>query len=89
MNFIVTHKRMTYVVVTLILLNSVLMASEMYNQSETLGNIQYFGNVVFTVLFTIEMLMSMIGLGLKGYFSDGFYCFDCVVVVLSLVELGA
>ena len=89
MNFIVTHKRMTYVVVTLILLNSVLMASEMYNQSETLGNIQYFGNVVFTVLFTIEMLMSMIGLGLKGYFSDGFYCFDYVVVVLSLVELGA
>ena len=89
MNFVVTHKRMTYAIVTLILLNSALMASEMYEQSERLGDVQYWGNVVFTVLFTLEMIMSMIGLGLKGYFSDGFNCFDCVVVILSLVELGA
>lgn len=54
-----------------------------------MGDVQYWGNVVFTILFTVEMIMSMIGLGLKGYFSDGFNCFDCVVVVLSLVELGA
>ena len=31
----------------------------------------------------------MIGLGCKAYFKDGFNCFDFVVVILSLIELGA
>ena len=43
--------------------------------------------MVFTILFTIEMVLSLIGLGWKGYFSDGFNCFDCAVVVMSLIEL--
>ena len=33
------------------------------------------------------MIINLIGLGLKGYLSDGFYVFDGIVVILSLVEL--
>jgi hypothetical protein len=35
------------------------------------------------------MIMNLIGLGIKGYVSDGFNVFDGIVVIISLVELGA
>ena len=79
---------MTYFIVFLILANSAVMASEMYEQEEWLTDFQYWGNVVFTILFTIEMIVNLIGLGWIGYISDGFNVFDGIVVALSLVELA-
>jgi len=76
-------------VVFLILLNSATMASEHYGQPDWLGDVQYWANVVFTILFTLEMTINLIGLGVKPYFADAFNCFDAIVVCLSLFELAA
>ncbi len=43
-------------------------------------------NTVFTILFAIEMVLKLIGLGIKGYLKDGFNDFDGVIVLVSLVE---
>jgi len=32
------------------------------------------------------MLMKLIGLGIKNYFKDGYNIFDCVIVIVSLVD---
>merc|ERR1719232_1901153 len=89
MEAVVKSNFMTCLVVALILGNSAVMASEYHNQPEWLSDFQYWANVVFTILFTIEMIMNLIGLGIKGYVSYGFNVFDGVVVIISLVELGA
>ena len=89
MKVVVESNFMTYFVVGLILANSALMASEMHDQADWLGEFQYWGNVLFTILFTVEMVINMIGLGCKDYFKDGFNVFDFIVVILSLIELGA
>jgi hypothetical protein len=44
-------------------------------------------NRVLLVLFTVEMLMKMYGLGLHQYFMSIFNRFDCFVVCSGILEL--
>lgn len=44
-------------------------------------------NVVFVVLFTIEMLLKMYSLGVRCYFDYMFNRFDCFVVICSILEI--
>ena len=74
-------------IVFLILANSAVLASEYYMQPDWLTQFQFYANIVFTFLFALEMILAMIGLGLKDYFADGFNIFDCIIVVLSLIDL--
>ena len=43
---------------------------------------------VFTAIFTAEAVLKVLALGLYTYLQDRWNCFDIVIVVLSLVELG-
>ncbi len=43
-------------------------------------------NIIFTVLFTSEMIVKLVGLGLKSYVKDGFNDFDAIIVMVSLLE---
>ena len=84
----VLHRGFTIAIVVLILLNSITLATEHYDQPEWLTETQDIANIIFTVLFFFEMILSMIGLGIKEYFSDGFNIFDAIIVVSSIVDLG-
>ena len=44
-------------------------------------------NVILTTYFTVEMLIKVIGLGVKGYLSDTMNAFDAAVVISSVAEL--
>jgi len=43
-------------------------------------------NTVFTIFFTGEVVLKVIGLGILGYFRDKFNIFDCFIVTISLIE---
>jgi len=43
---------------------------------------------VFTTIFTIEAVLKILALGLYKYLEEKWNCFDIVIVLLSLVELG-
>ena len=45
-------------------------------------------DIFFVWAFTIEMIMKLIGLGLKNYVRDKFNIFDGIIVVLSLVDFS-
>ena len=72
----------------MILANSVVLATEHYDQADWLTQAQKGANLTFTIIFTLEMIMNIIGLGPKVYLSDGFNIFDAVIVIVSLVDLG-
>ena len=42
-------------------------------------------NMVFAVLFTIEMLLKWVAFGLWRYFTSAWTCLDFVIVCVSLV----
>lgn len=44
-------------------------------------------NLFFTLLFAIEMILKLIGIGPKEYLRDTFNIFDGIIVILSIVEL--
>ena len=45
-------------------------------------------NFGFAVIFFLEMILKMAALGVRGYLSNSFNIFDCVVVLFSLVEIA-
>ena len=45
------------------------------------------GNLFFTVIFLVEMIVKLIALGIVEYSKDGFNNFDAFIVVMSYVEL--
>lgn len=44
-------------------------------------------NYAFLAIFVLEMIIKLLGLGFKEYFIDGYNVFDCVIVMLSIVEI--
>lgn len=43
-------------------------------------------NVIFTIIFTMEVIFKMIGLGFKEFWKERFNQFDLLIVIISLVE---
>lgn len=66
------------------------MALAVYHagQSDGFANAISIVNFVCTIVFIVELLLKMLGLGWRGYFSDSFNVFDFIIVLLSIVELG-
>ncbi|XP_072181814.1 voltage-dependent L-type calcium channel subunit alpha-1D-like [Diadema setosum] len=76
-----------WIVIVMVFFNTVILASEHYNQPTWLTNFQDFGNLCFVVIFTVEMIIKMYSLGLQGYFVSLFNRFDCFVVCSSIIEV--
>ena len=51
-------------------------------------NVLVFFLQVFTTIFTLEAVLKIIAMSPVNYLKDKWNCFDIVIVVLSLVELG-
>ena len=45
-------------------------------------------NKTFTVVFAVEMLLKLLGLGFKAYVKDGFNDFDAIVVIVGLSDFA-
>uniref|UniRef100_A0AAQ6I870 Voltage-dependent L-type calcium channel subunit alpha n=1 Tax=Anabas testudineus TaxID=64144 RepID=A0AAQ6I870_ANATE len=76
-----------YVMFILILLNTVTLAIQHYEQSKDFSYIMDILNMVFTGLFTVEMLLKLLALRLRHYFVDAWNSFDALIVVGSVVDI--
>jgi len=88
---IVEHKVFEGVIVVAIFANTIVLAME-YHSTDPESYADYqkgldVCNYIFTAIFFIEMVFKLLGLYRKEYFSDGFNCFDFLIVMVSLVEL--
>uniref|UniRef100_A0A668AKJ7 Sodium channel protein n=1 Tax=Myripristis murdjan TaxID=586833 RepID=A0A668AKJ7_9TELE len=71
-----------------IVLNTMFMAMEHYPMKKSFSDMLTVGNLVFTGIFTAEMLFKIIALDPYYYFQEGWNIFDSMIVSLSLMELG-
>ncbi len=69
-----------------VLANTIIIGLEGILDDEEYTKVSSF-NFYFTIIFTLEMFLKLIGLGLKEYFRDSINIFDCVIVILTLVEV--
>ncbi|KAJ8386133.1 hypothetical protein AAFF_G00176410 [Aldrovandia affinis] len=71
-----------------IVLNTLFMALEHYPMTDEFNKMLTVGNLVFTGIFTAEMVFKIIALDPYYYFQQGWNIFDSIIVSLSLMELG-
>ncbi|KAM9391754.1 sodium channel protein type 4 subunit alpha B [Pholidichthys leucotaenia] len=71
-----------------IVLNTVFMAMDHYPLTEEFEELLSVGNLVFTGIFTAEMVLKLLAMDPYYYFQVGWNIFDSIIVTMSLVELG-
>ncbi|XP_055364044.1 sodium channel protein type 4 subunit alpha-like isoform X4 [Betta splendens] len=71
-----------------IVLNTLFMAMEHYPMTKEFDGMLSIGNLVFSGIFTAEMVLKIIALDPYYYFQTGWNIFDSIIVCLSLMELG-
>lgn len=70
-----------------IIANTLALSLDRYPEPYLDNSILDYMNLSFTVIFFLEMLIKLLGFGVKGYFQDNFNTFDCIIVVMSLLDL--
>uniref|UniRef100_A0A8D0V3E8 Voltage-dependent L-type calcium channel subunit alpha n=1 Tax=Sus scrofa TaxID=9823 RepID=A0A8D0V3E8_PIG len=78
-----------YLMFLLILLNTVALAMQHYEQTAPFNYAMDILNMVFTGLFTVEMVLKIIAFKPKHYFTDAWNTFDALIVVGSVVDIAS
>lgn len=71
----------------LILLNTLCLALQFATAPEQLNKFTDLMNIIFTAIFTIEMVFKLLAFKVKHYFAETWNIFDFVVVILSNVDI--
>uniref|UniRef100_A0A8C1M917 Sodium channel protein n=1 Tax=Cyprinus carpio TaxID=7962 RepID=A0A8C1M917_CYPCA len=86
--FMVNDPFLDLTITICIVLNTLFMALEHYPMTDEFNRMLSVGNLVFTGIFTAEMVLKIIALDPYYYFQQGWNIFDSLIVSLSLMELG-
>ncbi|XP_062308689.1 voltage-dependent T-type calcium channel subunit alpha-1I, partial [Osmerus eperlanus] len=70
-----------------ILINTISMGIEHHNQPEELTNVLEISNIVFTSMFTLEMVLKLTASGFFAYLRNPYNIFDGIIVFISVCEI--
>uniref|UniRef100_A0A8C7WCY0 Voltage-dependent L-type calcium channel subunit alpha n=1 Tax=Oncorhynchus mykiss TaxID=8022 RepID=A0A8C7WCY0_ONCMY len=85
--YVVNSTGFEYVMFVLIILNTLCLAIQHYGQSHLFNYAMDILNMVFTGVFTVEMIFKLIAFKPRGYFGDAWNVFDALVVIGSVVDI--
>ncbi|XP_076862636.1 voltage-dependent L-type calcium channel subunit alpha-1C isoform X14 [Brachyhypopomus gauderio] len=85
--YVVNSTYFEYLMFTLILLNTICLAMQHHGQSTSFNNAMNILNMLFTGLFTVEMILKLIAFKPRGYFSDPWNVFDFLIVIGSIIDV--
>ncbi|XP_071554602.1 sodium voltage-gated channel paralytic isoform X2 [Temnothorax nylanderi] len=88
---LIENKYFETAVITMILLSSLALALEDVHLQyrPVLQDVLYYMDRIFTVIFFLEMLIKWLALGFKKYFTNAWCWLDFIIVMLSLINMGA
>ncbi|XP_036765377.2 voltage-dependent L-type calcium channel subunit alpha-1S isoform X1 [Manis pentadactyla] len=85
--YVVTSSYFEYLMFALIMLNTICLGMQHYNQSEEMNHISDILNVAFTLIFTLEMILKLMAFKARGYFGDPWNVFDFLIVIGSIIDV--
>ncbi|XP_035512807.1 dihydropyridine-sensitive L-type skeletal muscle calcium channel subunit alpha-1-like [Morone saxatilis] len=85
--YIVTSCYFEYLMFFLIMLNTLCLGMQHCNQSDHVTKLSDTLNLIFTVLFTVEMILKLMAFKARGYFGDPWNVFDFIIVIGSVVDV--
>ncbi|XP_069499722.1 voltage-dependent L-type calcium channel subunit alpha-1D isoform X1 [Ambystoma mexicanum] len=86
--YVVNSTGFEYIMFVLIMLNTLCLAMQHYGQSKIFNDVMDVLNMVFTGVFTVEMVLKLIAFKPKHYFTDAWNTFDALIVVGSVVDIA-
>nr|XP_044991552.1 voltage-dependent L-type calcium channel subunit alpha-1D isoform X8 [Jaculus jaculus] len=86
--YVVNSSPFEYMMFVLIMLNTLCLAMQHYEQSKVFNDAMDILNMVFTGVFTVEMVLKVIAFKPKGYFSDAWNTFDSLIVIGSIIDVA-
>ncbi|XP_076847620.1 voltage-dependent L-type calcium channel subunit alpha-1D [Brachyhypopomus gauderio] len=84
---IINSSKFEYIMFLLILMNTLTLAVQHHEQSKLFNSVMDILNMIFTMLFTVEMIIKLLALRPYHYFIDAWNSFDALIVVGSLVDI--
>ncbi|CAL8242547.1 unnamed protein product [Merluccius merluccius] len=85
--YVVNSTYFEYLMFTLILLNTICLAMQHHEQADGFDDAMNILNMLFTGLFTVEMILKLIAFKPRGYFSDPWNVFDFLIVIGSIIDV--
>uniref|UniRef100_A0A4W3IKT6 Voltage-dependent L-type calcium channel subunit alpha n=1 Tax=Callorhinchus milii TaxID=7868 RepID=A0A4W3IKT6_CALMI len=85
--YVVSSTGFEYIMFILIMLNTLCLAIQHYEQSKLFNYVMDILNMVFTGVFTVEMVLKLIAFKPRHYFADAWNTFDALIVVGSVVDI--
>lgn len=73
--------------VACILINTLLLSLDRFPENPDEVKVMEKINIVFTGIFTLEMIIKLLALGFKNYFRSMFNIFDCMVVISGFIDI--
>uniref|UniRef100_A0AAX7VGC9 Voltage-dependent T-type calcium channel subunit alpha n=1 Tax=Astatotilapia calliptera TaxID=8154 RepID=A0AAX7VGC9_ASTCA len=70
-----------------ILINTISMGIEHHEQPEELTNVLEICNIVFTSMFSLEMILKLTAFGSFNYLRNPYNVFDGIIVIISVCEI--
>ena len=67
--------------------NTLFLALDSSNSSEDFRDVLQTANLIFTLIFVLEVSIKSIGMGLQHFLQDSYNKFDAVIVILSICEM--
>uniref|UniRef100_A0A8K9WNH3 Voltage-dependent L-type calcium channel subunit alpha n=1 Tax=Oncorhynchus mykiss TaxID=8022 RepID=A0A8K9WNH3_ONCMY len=86
--YVVNSTYFEYLMFTLILLNTICLAMQHHGQTHSFNDAMNILNMLFTGLFTVEMILKLIAFKPRHYFVDAWNTFDALIVVGSVVDIA-
>ncbi|ODM86917.1 Voltage-dependent calcium channel type D subunit alpha-1, partial [Orchesella cincta] len=84
---IVSSQPFDYISFGLIILNTISLGMKFYNQPAWYTEFLEYGNIFFTIAFTIELVLKLLAFGVKMYCNDTWNVFDFLIVVGSYIDI--
>lgn len=86
---LVNHPAFTLFIFIVIGLNTITLSMDVYQAGS--GTVEFgfleYTNYIFFIIFTLELIVKVVGLGLKEFVKDKFNIFDAFIVAISLIEI--
>ena len=81
-------KHFESVSITLIIVNTAILACYHYGMSDAFEHSLELSNLVLTQLFALELFIKLLGTGAKGFVRNGWYVFDTLIVLATEIEIA-
>lgn len=82
------HDYFSTLIFVCIIFNTLVLAMDGYPIKPRKQAILVTANDIFSLIFTIEMIIKLLGLGLKSYVSDSFNVFDGTIVIMTAIDFS-